>query len=250
MRRILIGIVIIAMLFGMAGAARYPGGFFSGDVDMYGHNITNTTSLSTGDVTASGNLDVTGILTSGSAVVAGVISDPLWIDEAFQVSGTAGLNATEVTTLVASGDSYLNGTTIGSTDTLAVTTADKLTVGGNIIPQEIAIPFTYTASSVDTGVFSAKGAWNITAVELVPSVVGGDAGAVNVTVRVCDSGESPASGVAALSAVLDLKGTADTTQAGSLSADVGCTDAQYIALDFTGTLTNAVGSGTIWVKRV
>lgn len=136
------------------------------------------------------------------------------------------------------------------TKTLTVTDADKLTVGGVIVPQEIAIPFTYTASSVDIGVFSAKGAWNITGVELVPRVAGNDASAVNVTVKVCDSGEAPSSGDAALSAVLDLKGTADTTQSGTLGTNVAVTATQYVALDFTGTLTNAVGMGTIWLKRV
>lgn len=135
-------------------------------------------------------------------------------------------------------------------DDLIVTDADKLTVGGVIIPQEMAVPFSYTASSVDVGVFSAKGAWNITAVELVPRVAGNDAGAVNVTIKVCDSGEAPASGEAALSAVLNLKGTADTTQVGTLGSTVACSATQYIALDFTGTMTNAVGMGTIWLKRV
>lgn len=141
------------------------------------------------------------------------------------------------------------GTSISS-PALAVTTADKLTVNGVIIPQEMAVPFSYNANSVDIGVFSAIGAWNITAVELVPRVAGNDAAAVNVTIKVCDSGEAPSSGDAALSAVLDLKGTADTTQAGTLGANVACSATQYIALDFTGTLTNAVGMGTIWLKRV
>ena len=132
----------------------------------------------------------------------------------------------------------------------SVSVADKLTVGGVIVPQEIAIPFTYTASSVDIGIFSAKGAWNITGVELVPRVAGNDAAAVNVTIKICDSGEAPASGDAALSAVLNLKGTADTTQSGSLGTAVACAANQYIALDFSGTMTNAVGMGTVWVKRV
>lgn len=126
----------------------------------------------------------------------------------------------------------------------------ELTVGGVIIPQEMAVPFSYDANSVDIGIFSAKGAWNITAVELVPRVAGNDAGAVNVTIKVCDSGEAPSSGEAALSAVLNLKGTADTPQSGTLGSNVACTATQFIALDFNGTLTNAVGMGTVWLKRV
>ena len=140
--------------------------------------------------------------------------------------------------------------TVSTNKALAVTTADKLTVGGVIIPQEMAVPFSYNANSVDIGIFSAKGAWNITAVELVPRVAGNDAGAVNVTIKVCDSGEAPSSGEAALSAVLNLKGTADTTQSGTLGSNVACTATQFIALDFSGTLTNAVGMGTVWLKRV
>lgn len=167
-----------------------------------------------------------------------------WYPRSADYNTTGNVNAHDGTF---TGDMTVAGV---GTKTLTVTDADKLTVGGVIVPQEIAIPFTYTASSVDIGVFSAKGAWNITGVELVPRVAGNDASAVNVTVKVCDSGEAPSSGDAALSAVLDLKGTADTTQTGTLGANVAVAATQYIALDFTGTLTNAVGMGTIWLKRV
>ena len=182
-------------------------------------NLTTTGDVNAADGVFTGSLSVTGLATIGGALDVG-------------------------------GSTRTNGLTVNSSQTLAVTTADRLTVGGVIVPQEIAIPFTYTASSVDIGIFSAKGAWNITGVELVPRVAGNDAAAVNVTVKVCDSGEAPASGEAALSEVLNLKGTADTTQSGALGTTVACAANQYIALDFSGTMTNAVGMGTVWVKRV
>lgn len=48
MRKILIGILLIMMIFGMADAVRYPAGFFSGNVDMMGYTLTNATSLGIG----------------------------------------------------------------------------------------------------------------------------------------------------------------------------------------------------------
>jgi len=235
--------------FAMVGAGTFATG--TGDVSLNGA----VTIAANKDLSLSGTGDVTSAATIQGEQVTSTddmnVTDTLYVADIVQSNDAAFTNVDITGTLdIDTPTTTIRNVTLDADKTLAVTTADKLTVGGNIIPQEMAIPFTYTASSVDVGVFSAKGAWNITAVELVPRVVGGDAGAVNVTVKVCDSGEAPASGVAALSAVLDLKGTADTTQAGSLSATVACTAAQYIALDFTGTMTDAVGSGTIWVKRV
>ena len=146
---------------------------------------------------------------------------------------------------------FQGNNTVAANKALAVTTADKLTVGGKIIPQEMVLTFPYTASSVDQQIFTAKEAWNITAVRLVPRVVGGDASPVNVTVTVCDDAEAPASGVAALSAVLDLKGTADTIQSGTLNAtNVAVASGDSVAVNFTGTLTSAVGVVTVYLKRV
>jgi hypothetical protein len=84
---------------------------------------------------------------------------------------------------------------------------------------------------------------------MTPRVVGGDAGAVTVMVKLCDSGEAPTSGDNMLSGTLDLKGTADTPQSGTLSATVAIANGKIVALDFTGTLTAAVGTITLYGTR-
>lgn len=220
----------------------------TGAIDFNGAMSTKAITQDSGySITQAG---ASGITVGTTGITA--VSSPLKLLENVTIASgkSFAMSGAGTTTLGTGAISLPGDTTIASNKALAVTTADKLTVGGVIVPQEMAIPFTYTASSVDIGVFSAKGAWNITAVELVPRVAGNDANAVNVTVKVCDSGEAPASGDAALSAVLDLKGTADTTQIGTLGANVAVSATQYIALDFSGTLTNAAGMGTIWIKRV
>ncbi len=220
--------------------------------------ITGEQVTSTDDMNVTDTLYVANIIQSNDAQFASVdITTALDVNAAATVQDIT-LDANKNLTMSGTGTvttgtgavTLAGDSTVSTNKALAVTTADKLTVGGVIIPQEMAVPFSYDANSVDIGIFSAKGAWNITAVELVPRVAGNDAGAVNVTIKVCDSGEAPSSGEAALSAVLNLKGTADTTQSGTLGSNVACTDTQFIALDFNGTLTNAVGMGTVWLKRV
>lgn len=220
--------------------------------------ITGEQVTSTDDMNVTDTLYVADIIQSNDAQFASVdITTALDVNAAATVQDIT-LDANKNLTMSGTGTvttgtgavTLAGDSTVSTNKALAVTTADKLTVGGVIIPQEMAVPFSYDANSVDIGIFSAKGAWNITAVELVPRVAGNDAGAVNVTIKVCDSGEAPSSGEAALSAVLNLKGTADTTQSGTLGSNVACTATQFIALDFNGTLTNAVGMGTVWLKRV
>ncbi|MCK9570679.1 hypothetical protein M0R72_17150 [Candidatus Pacearchaeota archaeon] len=109
--------------------------------------------------------------------------------------------------------------------------------------------FDYDANSVDQGIFTASGAWTLTAVKMTPRVLGTDIGAVNVMPMLCDSGEAPSGGDAMLTGTLDLKGTADTPQSGTLSATVAIANGKVVALDFTGTLTSAVGTITLYGTR-
>jgi hypothetical protein len=108
--------------------------------------------------------------------------------------------------------------------------------------------FPYSASSVDQGVFTASGGWVLTAVKMTPRMAGTDGSAVTVMVKICDSGEAPTSGDNMLSGALDLKGTADTPQSGAVSAGTIATG-KIVALDFTGTLTNASGIITLYGTR-
>lgn len=136
----------------------------------------------------------------------------------------------------------------------AVGTADHLTVGGVIVPQEIVIVWPINANSVDENVFIASDNWQITHIEEIHSVAGTDGSPVNVTVRNCNGTDAPSAGNDTLQAVIDLKGTANTVQAGNLTAttaDLQLSDGDRLALDYNGTLTTlAGGSITIHMKRI
>jgi hypothetical protein len=108
--------------------------------------------------------------------------------------------------------------------------------------------YDYDANSVDRGVFTASGGWVLTAVKMTPRVAGVDGSAVTVMIKICDSGEAPASGDNMLSGTLDLKGTADTPQSGTVSSGA-IANGKIVALDFTGTLTSAVGTITLFGTR-
>lgn len=133
--------------------------------------------------------------------------------------------------------------------TLAATLVNETAI--NVSIDALVVPlatFDYDANSVDQGVFTASGGWVLTAAKMTPRVIGGDGGGVTVMVKICDSGEAPASGDNMLSGTLDLKGTADTPQSGTVSAGTIATG-KIVALDFTGTLTSAVGTITLYGTR-
>lgn len=144
----------------------------------------------------------------------------------------------------------LNGdTTVATAKTLAVTDADALTVGGVIVPQEEVIVWQIDASSVDENIFIASDAWNITHIEEVHAVAGTHGDPVTLMVRVCGGTEAPANGDATQSAAFDLKGTANTVQAATLTETITLADGDRIALDYTGDLT-ALAGGVVTIHMV
>lgn len=134
--------------------------------------------------------------------------------------------------------------TFTATGNMAITTADKLTVGGNIIPQEIVITYPLSATTVDANIFVADDAWIVTSIEEVHTVAGNDGSAVTLMVDKCTTTDAPGAGTDMIQAVIDLKGTANTTQTGTLSAtpaDYTLADGDRIAVDVSGTLTSLAG---------
>lgn len=106
----------------------------------------------------------------------------------------------------------------------------------------------YTASSVDKAIFVAPRACRVVGVTLRVTAAGTDAGAVTLMLEKVPSGTAIGSGTDLLSATLNLKGTANTNQTGSLSTTAGALDiaaGQSIGIDFTGTLTSATGVVTV-----
>lgn len=143
--------------------------------------------------------------------------------------------------------------TFTATGNMAVATADKLTVGGVIVPQEMVITVPISATTVDGTIFIADDAWVITSIEEVHSVLGTDGSAVTAQVMKCTGTQAPSAGTAMTTGTFDLKGTVETIQTGALSATPAhytLADGNRIGLDVTGTLTSLAGGViTIHMKR-
>jgi hypothetical protein len=123
------------------------------------------------------------------------------------------------------------------------------------IPQDEIINFNYIATSVDSWVFVADADYEVVAVKLIPSVAGNDASAVTADIMKASGTTAVASGTTVLSAAdsLNLKGTAHTLQTGTLSATQSArqiTSGDRLGINFTGTLTSAVGLIQVSLKRI
>lgn len=108
----------------------------------------------------------------------------------------------------------------------------------------IAITFDYDAASVDRAFFVAQRAYVVKGIIGRPQVAGTDAGAVTAIVKKAASATAITSGTALHSSTYNLKGTAATNQALTLSttaSDLEIPSGTSIGIDFTGTLTAAVG---------
>lgn len=139
-------------------------------------------------------------------------------------------------------------TTIATGKTLAITDADKLTVGGNIIPQTIAIPVPLTAAVLTTPVFIADTTYQVTGTKCIPSILS-ISGTLNVTV---DTGTQAAgAGTSQLTGTVNLAGTVNTVVSGTVIGSPTTINAgDRVSAAFGGTLTGLLGNCTIYLKRV
>lgn len=115
---------------------------------------------------------------------------------------------------------------------------------GGFVPVNIE----WLASSVDKVSFVADRSYVVKGIRARVEVAGTDAGAVTAAVKKAASGTAIASGTALHSGTINLKGTAATNQALTLSTTDGVLDiaaGDAIGIDFTGTLTAATGAVTI-----
>ena len=86
--------------------------------------------------------------------------------------------------------------------------------------------------------------------QLIPRVAGSDGSAVTITVKTTAGVVAPASGTDQLTATLDLKGTADTLQTGTMIATpTDIFPGNTVAIDVTGTLTVVVAHLTVHLMR-
>jgi hypothetical protein len=106
----------------------------------------------------------------------------------------------------------------------------------------------WTASSVDKVFYVAPRAMVVQTINGRVEVAGTDGSAVTAVIRKCPSGTAAASGTALHSGSINLKGTAATNQALTLSttaSTLALAAGDALAIDFTGTLTSATGVVTV-----
>lgn len=145
----------------------------------------------------------------------------------------------------------INDTTIASTKSLVVTTADKLTVGAVIVPQTKTIVWKPIVTDLTQAIFIADEAYQVIGVNAcwgVASISG------TLQVEKLTGTTAPGSGTSMLTGTVSLAGTANTVTAGTLSGTVG--NLQLAAGDriggvLGGTLTALLGATVvITLKRI
>lgn len=173
----------------------------------------------------------------------------------FDMSGSTGTFATPSGTLT-----LTNGATVAASKTLAVTTADKLTVGSVIVPQELEVSFHGQAAGamVDQSFFVATQAYQVTKISEVHAVAETTAATLRVQVTKDTSTNAPGAGTDLLTntsgAGFDCKAAANTVQTGTLSAtasDLQLAAGDRLSVDFTAAATELVGCTiTVTLKRI
>lgn len=150
----------------------------------------------------------------------------------------------------------IGATTIDTGRTLAVTTADLLTVGGLIIPQEqtlVSETISLHASKVTYNLFVARDAWQVTKIDYTPDIAQG--GALTATVVKAVTTATPASATTPMHTAngIDLNATAHTVQPITITAtgaDLQLAAGNRIGLVLSGAMTVGSGLVTIRGKRI
>lgn len=115
----------------------------------------------------------------------------------------------------------------------------------------IPVSFAYTATSVDQTMFTADRAYIVKAIRGRVDVAGTDGGAVTAQFRKVASGTAITSGTLVHSGTYNLKGTVNTNQSITLLTTTGITlipAGTSVCIDFTGVLTSAVGTVTLYLS--
>lgn len=150
----------------------------------------------------------------------------------------------------------LMGMTVASGKTLAVTTADKLTVGDIIVPQELEIPIPLTThASVSTrALFYATKGWTVTGITYEPSVAEGTGSVVCTVCKVTGNNVAVAA-TTPMCTAFAVTGTAGTPVTATLTgtaADLALVATNKIGCIFSGgdsLLDTGSGILTIKMKR-
>jgi hypothetical protein len=167
----------------------------------------------------------------------------------FDMSASSGTFKTPTGAFTQGGDF-----TVASGKTLAVTTTDKLTVGGIIVPQYVVVTYNgQTASATDATIFIAARAYQVVDVSEVHSVAAGGTSTLQLTKDT--STNAPGAGTDLLTSTgFNLNATANTVQNGTLTsttADLQLAAGDRLGLDFANAIqSSATVSVTVSLKRI
>lgn len=117
----------------------------------------------------------------------------------------------------------------------------------------IHFSFPYDAASVDRSFVVVPRACKVVKIYANVTVQGSDGGAVTAVAKKAPSGTAIGSGTALQSDTFNLKGTLNTNQTGTLSstpADLALAAGDKVGVDFTGTMTAAVGVISVWAVPI
>lgn len=112
----------------------------------------------------------------------------------------------------------------------------------------VPVSIEYNASAIDKVCFVATRAYVVKSITGRPTVAGTDGGAVTAAIKKAASATAITAGTAVHSGSYDLKGTANTVQNLTMSttaSDLLIPAGTCLGIDFTGTLTSAVGVVTV-----
>lgn len=111
----------------------------------------------------------------------------------------------------------------------------------------VTLTFHYDANSVDQSVFTASRRYIVKSVIGRPAVAGSDGGAVTAGVNISTDTTSTSGGDKCHASTINLKGSAHTNQVMTINTDGTeiLASGSALGINFTGTLTAAVGSISI-----
>lgn len=224
-------------------------GVFSTAANVTTGHVTEDLTMDSGvDITAASGAEIFNYGSSTGAFTTGTGTNTL--------SGNTVISGSKTFTTGTGAVSLAGDSTVASNKALAVTTADKLTVGGVIVPQEMVITVPIGTSAVDQTVFIADDAWQITKIEEVHTVAQNTAfpNTGSLSVMKCTGTQAPGSGTAFHNTTMYLNSTVETVVTPTLTGatgDLNLADGNRIALNFNGTMTTfAGGCVTIHLKRI
>ena len=147
------------------------------------------------------------------------------------------------------------GATVAASQTLAVTTADLLTIGGIIAPQHIELAFKLSpfATVTEYDLWVAPAAYQVTAINVVPSTLQG--GALTATVVKAVSTATPVKTTTPMHTAdaIDLNAGAYTVQPITLTAttaDLQLAAGNRISIDYSAAYTVGHAALSIRLKRI